>query len=64
LLKKFPDNQALSKSRAVNAMQILGQGGVAPTKLDSIGYGDTKPVASNDSEAGRQKNRRVEIVVS
>lgn len=64
LLKKFPNNQALSKSRAVNAMQILGQGGVSSTKLDSIGYGDTKPVASNDSEAGRQKNRRVEILVS
>jgi chemotaxis protein MotB len=64
LLKKFPNNQALSKSRAVNAMQILGQGGVASVKLDSTGYADTKPVASNESEAGRHKNRRVEIVVS
>ena len=64
LLKKFPNNQALSKSRAVNAMQILEQGGVSSAKLESTGYADTKPVASNDSEAGRQKNRRVEIVVS
>jgi len=64
LLKKFPNNQALSKSRAVNVLGILRQGGVAEARLESTGYADTKPVASNDTEAGRQKNRRVEIVVS
>jgi chemotaxis protein MotB len=45
-------------------MRILEQGGVPSKRLESTGYADTKPVASNDSEAGRQKNRRVEIVVS
>lgn len=60
LLKKFPNNQALSKSRAVNVLGILRQGGVAEARLESTGYADTKPVASNDTEAGRQKNRRVE----
>lgn len=64
LLKKFPNNQALSKSRAVNVLGILRQGGVAEARLESTGYADTKPVASNDTEAGRQKNRRVELVVS
>lgn len=64
LLKKIPNNQALSKSRAVNVLGILRQGGVAEARLESTGYADTKPVASNDTEAGRQKNRRVEIVVS
>lgn len=64
LLKKFPNNQALSKSRAVNVLGILRQGGVAEARSESTGYADTKPIASNDTEAGRQKNRRVEIVVS
>lgn len=64
LLKKFPNNQALSKSRAVNVMHLLRQEGVAAARLESTGYADTKPVATNESEAGRQKNRRVEIVVS
>ncbi len=64
LLKKFPDNQSLSKSRAVNAMSLLEEGGVPSAKLTSTGYADSRPVASNASEAGRRKNRRVEIVVS
>jgi len=64
LLKKFPNNQALSKSRAVNVLGILRHGGVAEARLESTGYADTKPVASNETEAGRQKNCRVKIVVS
>jgi chemotaxis protein MotB len=64
LLKKFPNNQALFTSRAVNAMRIFEQGGASSTKLESAGSADTKPVASNDSEVGRLKNRRVEIVVA
>lgn len=64
LLKKFSNNQALSKSRAMNAMRLLEQSGVSSANLESAGYGDAKPVAGNESEAGRQKNRRVEIVVS
>ena len=64
LMKKFQNNQALSQSRAVNAMRLLEQGGVASAQLTSTGYADSRPVASNASESGRHKNRRVEIVVS
>ena len=40
------------------------KGGVERTRLASVGFGETKPVASNDDAAGRQKNRRVEVVIA
>jgi chemotaxis protein MotB len=39
------------------------KGGIDSAKLSSVGYGDTKPVAGNATEVGRQKNRRVDIVL-
>jgi OOP family OmpA-OmpF porin len=56
-------NLQLSQRRAdaVKAY-LVSKYGVAAGRLDAKGYGDTKPVASNDSDAGRQQNRRVELV--
>ena len=64
LKEKFPTNQALSEARAANAVKALTDGGMAANGLTAGGYAETKPVAPNTTETGRQKNRRVEIRVT
>ncbi len=62
LQKKFPSNKELSDARANSAAQALRNGGVS-SNLSSEGHGDSNPIASNNTPAGRAKNRRVEIIV-
>jgi outer membrane protein OmpA-like peptidoglycan-associated protein len=57
-------NQKLSENRAGSVRDYLVAEGVANNTVTSKGFGNTLPVASNDSSAGRQANRRVELVVS
>lgn len=57
-------NQSLSKRRAQSVMDWLASHGIERTRLTSQGFGETKPVASNDDAAGRQRNRRVEVVIA
>ena len=63
LAKRFPTNAELSQARAESARQALTDGGMAPDKIDAKGHADSRPIASNATAEGRQKNRRVEIVV-
>ncbi len=56
-------NQALSENRASVIRAYLMRHGIAENRLQAHGFGDTQPVAPNDSEANKQKNRRVEFVV-
>lgn|GEM_PF-1388979 len=56
-------NKDLSGRRASNVKDFLITQGVEAARLSSIGYGFTKPVASNKTKEGRQKNRRVDLVV-
>ncbi len=56
-------NQKLSEERAKSVVDYLTAKGVAPTRIRSAGYGDTRPVAPNNSEANRAKNRRIEFKV-
>ncbi|MCC6968489.1 MAG: OmpA family protein [Nitrospira sp.] len=63
LAKRFPTNAELSQARAESARQALTEGGMAPDKIDAKGHADSRPIASNSTAEGRQKNRRVEIVV-
>lgn len=54
-------NQRLSEARAESVSNFLRQQGVSRGRLHARGYGPRQPVAGNDTEAGRQANRRVEI---
>lgn len=56
-------NEELSERRAQSTAQYLSSVGVSPSRLKTAGRGETEPVASNDTEAGRQQNRRVEIAI-
>jgi outer membrane protein OmpA-like peptidoglycan-associated protein len=57
-------NQKLSDHRAGSVRDYLVQQGVASNSVSAEGFGNTLPVASNNNSAGRQQNRRVELVVS
>ena len=68
----FKDNWGLSTMRARSVLLLLTSppdaktgvgGGLSPANWSAAGYADTDPVASNDTEEGRKKNRRVELVV-
>jgi len=56
-------NQALSQRRATAAANYLASQGVNAARLRAVGRGETEPIATNDTEAGRQANRRVEIAI-
>jgi chemotaxis protein MotB len=65
----FQDNWGLSAMRSRSVLAFLtasaeeGGGALDPKNWSAAGYGDTDPVANNDSDEGREKNRRVELVV-
>jgi chemotaxis protein MotB len=60
----FPSNWELSTARATNVLQYLTkQEDFDPGKISATGYGEYRPVSENDSEEGRRKNRRVDIVL-
>jgi outer membrane protein OmpA-like peptidoglycan-associated protein len=56
-------NQSLSERRASSAAAYLAAQGVARTRVATSGKGEAEPVTTNDSEAGRQQNRRVEVAI-
>ncbi len=57
-------NQQLSERRADSVRDFLAEQGVSPSSITAHGFGKTQPVASNESAEGRQRNRRVELVVN
>jgi OOP family OmpA-OmpF porin len=57
-------NLLLSKSRSATLEKIFVARGVAAEKLSSHGFGESQPVAANDTVAGRAQNRRVELLFS
>jgi len=54
-------NLKLSQRRAASVRQFLIDNGIAPSRLESVGYGETQPIATNDTPEGRAKNRRIEF---
>jgi outer membrane protein OmpA-like peptidoglycan-associated protein len=55
-------NQQLSEARAQAVVAALAAQGITTTRLQAAGFGQTKPLADNATEAGRAQNRRVELV--
>ena len=61
---KFPTNWELSTARATTVVRFfIDRGGVSRESLEAVGFADTRPVASNDTDEGRTENRRIEIVL-
>ena len=57
-------NKKLSFDRAVVVKEVMVKGGIADARIDIDGYGQENPVAPNETEEGRAKNRRTELVVA
>ncbi|MBD1421456.1 OmpA family protein [Sphingobacterium chuzhouense] len=56
-------NQWLSEKRAASVKKFLEDAGISPSRISTKGLGQTSPVADNKTPEGRQKNRRVEVVI-
>lgn len=63
LAKRYPTNWELSAARAINVTKYLSNEGITPEILSAVAYGEYKPVADNSTEEGRQKNRRIAIIL-
>jgi chemotaxis protein MotB len=60
---QFNSNWELSAARAASVVHVMIDGGVAPSRLEVVGYGEQQPVADNRTERGRNANRRVQLVI-
>jgi outer membrane protein OmpA-like peptidoglycan-associated protein len=57
-------NQQLSEQRAMAVKNALAGQGVNPARMTAVGYGESRPIADNNTESGRQTNRRVAITIT
>ncbi len=60
----YPSNWELSAARAASVVRLFESEGIAPERMAAIGYGEFRPLVSNDTPEGRIKNRRVVVVIS
>ncbi|HLC26231.1 MAG TPA: flagellar motor protein MotB [bacterium] len=64
ITKAYPSNWELSTTRAINLVRYLTERyGIDPRRFSAAGYGEFRPLVSNDSEEGKRMNRRVDIVI-
>ncbi len=61
--RKFKSNWELSTARALTVVQFMIAAGFPATNVSAVGFGEFDPVAANDSEANKQLNRRIEIIL-
>ncbi len=59
----FPSNWELSAARAASVVHLFMRKGIDPTRMSAVGFAEFRPIADNATEAGRQENRRVLIVI-
>lgn len=60
---RFPSNWELSSQRATGVLRFLLAQGIPPGRMRAVGYADTRPLADNDTPAGRARNRRVALIL-
>lgn len=59
------NNQRISTERAIAVQQYLvANMNIAPNRIQAVGFGENFPIATNDSEEGRSRNRRIEVVLT
>jgi chemotaxis protein MotB len=64
LRAQYPTNWELGAVRAVNVVRFFQkESGIDPLRMSAVSYGPYRPIASNKSEEGRAKNRRIEIIL-
>ena len=61
--RAFPSNWELSAARAASVVHLFSKEGIEPSRMSAIGYGEFRPIASNDNQEDRRKNRRVVVAV-
>jgi chemotaxis protein MotB len=61
--KKYPSNWELASARAMTVVRSLLSAGVPPAAISAASYGEHRPTSGNDSDEGKAKNRRIEIVI-
>lgn len=64
MLAKYPTNWELSTARATTVVRYLQDKGINPQVLSAEGFGEYRPITTNETEAGRQLNRRIEVVLT
>lgn len=64
IIDKFPTNWELSSVRSINVIHFLAGEGVAESRFESRAFSSQRPVASNETEEGRQQNRRIELLIA
>ncbi len=60
---QYPSNWELSVIRSTNVVQILQRDGISPDRLSATGYGEYRPISSNNTDAGRGQNRRIDLII-
>ena len=61
LVKQYPTNWELAGARAASVVRLFAESGLSSKRMRAVSVADTQPVASNETEAGRARNRRIEI---
>lgn len=61
--ESFPSNWELSTARASSVIRLFVENGVEPHRLTAIGYGENRPIETNETPEGRKRNRRVTIMI-
>ena len=59
----FPSNWELAAARAISVVSVMVDEGMEPKRVSGVSYGETTPIAANESPEGKAQNRRIEIVV-
>jgi chemotaxis protein MotB len=59
----FPTNWELASARAISVVNVMIEKGMPPERVSAVSYGDTTPIALNNSDKGKAQNRRIEIVL-